>query len=225
VVGDARNTQRQRWSVWGIVMLGVIVVAMMTLWDHWRLPSNEPETVPPRDTSVHPTTEPSALFRALGLHRAAEPGQAPNFTLPGLNGRPVQLRELRGKVVLLNFWATWCAPCLQEMPSMERLYQTFKQTSFVLLAVSMDRQGVEVAQPFAENLKLTFPILLDPTSEVARQYGVRGLPTTYLIDPDGLLIGAAVGARDWHRTEAKALIASLVRQIPTEADAPGQGAR
>jgi len=108
---------------------------------------------------------------------------------------------------------------------MERLHQTFKQTSFVLLAVSMDRQGAEVAQPFAENLKLTFPILLDPASEVARQYGVRGLPTTYLIDPDGLLIGAAVGARDWHRTEAKALIASLVRQIPTEADAPGQGGR
>ena len=225
MVGEERSPQRQRWAVWGLVTLGVIVVVMTTLWDRWQLPSNAPETVPPRDTSAPSVTEPSALYRALGLQRAADSTQAPNFTLPSLDGRPVQLRELRGKVVLLNFWATWCAPCLQEMPSMERLHQTFKQTSFVLLAVSMDRQGAEVAQPFAESLKLTFPILLDPASEVARQYGVRGLPTTYLIDPDGLLIGAAVGARDWHRTEAKALIASLVRQIPTEADAPGQGGR
>jgi peroxiredoxin len=86
----------------------------------------------------------------------------------------------------------------------------------------MDRQGAEVAQPFAENLKLTFPILLDPASEVARQYGVRGLPTTYLIDPDGRLIGAVIGARDWYRTEAKALIAGLLRQFPPAADHPPQ---
>jgi peroxiredoxin len=108
------------------------------------------------------------------------------------------------------------------MPSLERLYQTFKQTDFVLLAVSMDSQGKEVTRPFVENLQLTFPILLDNTSEVARQYGVRGLPTTYLIDPDGRLIGAVIGARDWYRTEAKALIAGLLRQPQPTANQPAQ---
>jgi peroxiredoxin len=147
---------------------------------------------------------------------------APDFTLLTLEGRPARLREFRGKLVLLNFWATWCAPCLHEMPSMERLYQTFKQTDFMLLAVSMDRQGEGVARPFVDNLKLTFPVLLDSTLEVSRQYSVRGLPTTYLIDPDGLLIGVVIGARDWHRTEAKALIAGLLRQIPAPSDHPEQ---
>jgi peroxiredoxin len=103
---------------------------------------------------------------------------------------------------------------------MERLYQTFKQEDFVLLAVSMDRQGEEVARPFVDNLKLTFPILLDRTLEVSRQYSVRGLPTTYLIDPNGFVIGVVIGPRDWHKTEAKALIAGLLRQLPT----PSNGA-
>jgi peroxiredoxin len=105
---------------------------------------------------------------------------------------------------------------------MERLYQTFKQTDFVLLAVSMDRQGDEAARPFVDNLKLTFPILLDNTLEVSRQYNVRGLPTTYLIDPDGVLIGVVIGARDWYKPEAKALIAGLLRQIPASSDGAPQ---
>jgi peroxiredoxin len=105
---------------------------------------------------------------------------------------------------------------------MERLYQTFKQTDFVLLAVSMDRQGEGVARPFVENLKLSFPVLLDSTLEVSRQYSVRGLPTTYLIAPGGLLIGAVIGARDWQRTEAKALIAGLLRQTPATYAPPEQ---
>ena len=120
----------------------------------------------------------------------------PDYTLGSSGGERVSAADFDGKVVLANFWATWCAPCLQEMPSMERLHQTFKQTAFVLLGVSMDRQGAEVAQPFVENLKLTFPVLLDPVSEVARQYGVRGLPTTYLIDRQGRIRQKIIGARD-----------------------------
>jgi peroxiredoxin len=152
------------------------------------------------------------LFTALAMQRPPEPREAPDFTLPDLESRPVRLRELRGKVVFLNFWATWCPPCRLEMPSMERLYQIFKQTEFALLAVSIDRQGGEVVKPFMAELQLTFPALLDSRMEVARQYGLRGLPTTYLIDPEGRLIGTAVGGRDWSSTEAKALIAGLLRQ-------------
>jgi peroxiredoxin len=160
------------------------------------------------------------LFGALGMHRPVEPMAAFDFTLPDLDGHPVRLREFSGKLVLLNFWATWCAPCLQEMPSMQRLYHTFKQTDFVLLAVSMDRQGAQAAKPYTERLQLTFPVLLDHTNDVGRQYGVRGLPSTYLIDQDGRLLGAAIGARDWHRTEAKALIAGILRQASEQATNP-----
>jgi peroxiredoxin len=162
------------------------------------------------------------LFATFGMHQSAEPAAALDFTLPDLEGRPVQLREFRGKLVLLNFWATWCAPCLHEMPSMERLYQTFKGTEFVLLAVSMDRQGAQAAKPYVENLQLTFPVLVDRTNDVGRRYGVRGLPSTYLIDPDGQLLGAVVGARDWHRAEAKALIAGILRQAAAPTADPPQ---
>jgi peroxiredoxin len=162
------------------------------------------------------------LFTALGIHRPVEPITAFAFTLPDLDGRPVHLREFLGKLVLLNFWATWCAPCLQEMPSMERLYQMFKQTDFVLLAVSMDRQGAQAAKPYVERLQLSFPVLVDYTNDIGRQYGVRGLPSTYLIDPNGRLLGAAVGARDWYRTEAKALIAGILRQASGQTTDPLQ---
>ena len=203
-----------------VVILGLVAMAALMLWEHLSLPSGPSEPMRVREPSAVPSTGPDALFAAVGIRRPAEPSEAPDFILMTLAGQPVRLREFRGKLVLLNFWATWCAPCLHEMPSMERLYQTFKQADFVLLAVSMDRQGEEVARPFVENLQLTFPVLLDSTLEVSRQYGVRGLPTSYLIDPDGRLIGAVIGARDWYRTEAKALLAGLLRQTSPTADHP-----
>jgi peroxiredoxin len=180
------------------------------------------ETARPRASGVPSSPGFDPLFATLGILRPVEQSEALDFALPDLEGRPVRLREFRGKLVLLNFWATWCTPCLHEMPSMERLYQTFKQTPFVLLAVSTDRQGAQAAGPFVENLKLTFPVLLDSAAEVSRHYGVRGLPTSYLIDPDGRIIGAAIGGRDWSRTEAKALIAGLLRQAPALIDDPSQ---
>jgi peroxiredoxin len=166
-------------------------------------PKGAPATAPPNL---------DALFTALAMYRPPERLEAPDFTLPDVEGQPVRLREFQGKLVLVNFWATWCPPCRLEMPSMERLYQTFKPTDFAMLAISIDRQGAQVVKPFMEGLKLTFPALLDPTMEVARQFGLRGLPTTYLIDREGRIIGAAVGGRDWYSTEAKALIAGLLRE-------------
>jgi len=166
-----------------------------------------------------------SLYAALAIHRPAEPPEAPDFTLSDVEGRPVRLREFRGKLVFVNFWATWCPPCRLEMPGMEQLYQTFKQTDFAMLALSIDRQGAQVVAPFMKELKLTFPALIDHKTEVARQYGLRGLPTTYLIDREGRLIGAAVGPRDWYSTEAKALIAGLLRQDSASAKDPAQGER
>jgi len=178
------------------------------------------EATAPRAPPVPAASNLDSLLAALAVHRPPEALEAPDFTLPDVDGQPVRLRELRGKLVFLNFWATWCPPCRLEMPSMERLYQTFKETAFAMLAVSIDRQGVEAVKPFMQELQLTFPALLDEKSEVARQYGLRGLPTTYLIDPEGRLIGAAVGGRDWDRPEAKALIAGLLRQASGAAGDP-----
>lgn len=178
------------------------------------------EATAPRAPPVPAASNLDSLLAALAVHRPPEALEAPDFTLPDVDGRPVRLRELRGKLVFLNFWATWCPPCRLEMPSMERLYQTFKETAFAMLAMSIDRQGVEAVKPFMDELHLTFPALLDQKSEVARQYGLRGLPTTYLIDPEGWIIGAAVGGRDWDRPEAKALIAGLLRQASGAAGDP-----
>jgi peroxiredoxin len=224
VAGDPSEAWVPRQTSLIIVILGFVAVAALLVGDYLARPPAPPETTGARAPAAVSSAEIEALYAAVGMHRPVDPPEAPAFTLRALDGRAVQLREFRGKLVLLNFWATWCAPCLHEMPSMERLYQTFKQTEFVLLAVSMDRHGEEVAKPFVDNLQLTFPVLLDRTSEVGRQYGVRGLPSTYLIAPDGLLIGVVIGARDWYRTEAKALIAGLLRQSPS-ADPPSQAHR
>jgi peroxiredoxin len=217
-----QTTQTRSRMAFIIVILGLVAVTAVLLWDHLLLPVEPPEVAHSREPSAISAAGLDTAFAALGIRRPAQPSEAPDFTLVSLEGRSVQLREFRGKLVLLNFWATWCAPCLHEMPSMERLYQTFKATDFVLLAVSMDRQGDAVARPFVENLQLNFPVLLDTTSEVGRQYGVRGLPTSYVIDPDGLLIGAVIGARDWYQTEAKILIAGLLRQLAISPDHPAQ---
>jgi len=218
-MNTAEQTTRTqpRTALW-VVILGIAAVAAVMWWEHVSQPSGSLVVTHVSEPTAGSLAGLDPLYSALGMRRPTETAVAPDFTLLTLDGRPAQLREFRGKLVLLNFWATWCAPCLHEMPSMERLYQTFKQTDFVLLAVSMDRQGEGVARPFVDNLKLTFPILLDNTLEVSRQYSVRGLPTSYLIDPDGLLIGVVIGARDWYKTEAKALIAGLLRQIPASSD-------
>jgi len=111
---------------------------------------------------------------------------APNFQLPDLNGHLVALSDLHGKVVLLNFWATWCGPCRVEMPSMEQLYRTFSRKDFEILAVSIDVQGVAVTRPFQQEYHLTFPILHDADYRVGLTYGARTLPMTFLVDRQGL---------------------------------------
>jgi len=113
--------------------------------------------------------------------------QAPGFTLSDLQGRSTALSEYRGKVVLLNFWATWCGPCRVEMPSMETVYRELKDEGFEILAISSDPQGMSVTRPFSESHNLTFPILHDAEYDVSGVYGVRTLPMSYLIDRHGRL--------------------------------------
>lgn len=122
---------------------------------------------------------------------------APDFSLPDLGGRVHRLSSLHGKVVFLNVWATWCPPCREEMPSMETLYQRLKDQDFIMLAVSQDENGKSAVEPFVEQMKLTFPVLIDTSGLVSRRYGVTGYPETFVIDRDGKVVEHIIGPEDW----------------------------
>jgi peroxiredoxin len=126
---------------------------------------------------------------------------APDFTLTNLDGKEVSLSDYRGKVVLLNLWATWCPPCRSEMPSMQELYERFPREDFTILAVAAPNPPRETRQKieeFISNGSYTFPVLLDNSHSVYRRYGSGSVPTSWIVDPDGNLAARLVGARDWN---------------------------
>jgi peroxiredoxin len=133
-----------------------------------------------------------------GVPEPLEPGSlAPDFTLARHGAStPASLSGHMGQVVLVNFWATWCKPCEDEMPAMERLYQALHPEGFEMLAISVDQEGERVG-PFLERMQVTFPILLDPDQAVSRLYQTTGFPESLLVDRDGRLVERYVGPRDW----------------------------
>jgi peroxiredoxin/Cu/Ag efflux protein CusF len=137
---------------------------------------------------------------------------APDFTLPTLSGAPIRLSDLRGKVVLLNFWVTWCGSCRAEMPTLDALYQQYKDRGLEVLAVNLDATTTSKVQAFVGELGVTFRIGLDPSSSIARTYRVAGLPTTYLIDRAGNVVVQEVGARDWLDAVSRLAIEGLLQQ-------------
>ncbi len=154
------------------------------------------------------------FMEELGIIQFNEKIQAPDFALKDLNGQEVKLRDFRGKIVFLNFWTTWCPPCRLEMPSMEVLHSEFKNREFIMLAVNLG-ENTERVRAFTEHARLTFPILLDADGSVGLLYGVRLLPTTYLIGRKGHIIGAALGPRDWASQEALAVFNHMLNTSPT----------
>ncbi len=125
------------------------------------------------------------------------PVPAPAFTLQTLDGHEVTLDDFRGNYLLVNFWATWCGPCKVEMPSLELLYRKFKERNLKVIAVSNDIFGVQVVEPYIQAHNFTFTVGLDPKLKVSNQFGVISLPTTFLIDPQGQIIGVLIGAENW----------------------------
>jgi len=122
---------------------------------------------------------------------------APDFSFPGLDGKMVSLSDYKGKVVLINVWATWCPPCVDEMPSMEKLYQNFKGENFEILAVSIDEAGLKAVAPFMKKTNLTFPALIDSEGTIKTVYGITAIPESFIIDKQGFLIKKIVGPVDW----------------------------
>jgi thiol-disulfide isomerase/thioredoxin len=133
----------------------------------------------------------------------------PDFFLVDPAGKKGALKDFRGKLVLLNFWATWCVPCREEMPAMERLYQQYKGKGFTIVAVDV-KDSRKDALAFLKELKITYPIMLDPDGEVGLLYGAWGLPTTYLIGPKGEGLARIWGPAAWDSPGAKQLVQDLL---------------
>lgn len=133
--------------------------------------------------------EPASVKSTRPLEALKAGELAPDFHLSSLSGEPISLSDYRGKVVLLNFWATWCVPCVMEMPALERLSQNFSDKGLVVLGVNLDNLSKrEQVKQFTRNYALTFPIALDSSFTVPRHYGVTGFPETFFIDREGRLL-------------------------------------
>lgn len=131
---------------------------------------------------------------------------APDFTLKDLSGNPVALSSLRGKVVLLNFWATWCPPCRQEIPSMMLLNKTLEGKPFQMLAISEDAGGKEAVEGYFKESGTLLPVLLDTDQAVGQRYGLTGVPETFVIGKNGVILKKVIGAMDWNAPDATAFL-------------------
>lgn len=149
------------------------------------------------------------LFKKLNIEKSDKEIQAPDFTLKDLSGNTVSLRELRGKVVFLNFWATWCPPCRLEMPAMEQLHKEFSDQGLVVLAVNF-RESPDEVRSFLKQHGLTFTTLLDEQERAFGLYRAWSLPTTYLINKNGEIVGKVIGYRDWNSEQARSLFHQLL---------------
>ena len=155
-----------------------------------------------------------AHLRAMGLVGYPANEQAPPFTVPTSDGRRLSLAGLRGNVVVLTFWATWCEPCRNELRMFEVLHREIGAAGLVIIGVSLE--AVPAIAEYGRTVGLTFPLVQDTQSDVTRAYGVMGLPTTFVIGKDGRAVGRAVGTRDWTSTAARTLVRALLAE-------PGSG--
>ena len=148
------------------------------------------------------------------------PINAPQFSIPSLDGHELALKDYQGKYLLVNFWATWCGPCKVEMPSLESLYRKFNKRNFAMIAVSNDIFGAQVVEPYIQAQNFTFPVGLDPKLKASNQFGVISLPTTFLIDPQGKIIGVLNGAENWVDPKTLLYFDQLLATPEKAAEAP-----
>ena len=148
------------------------------------------------------------LFEEMGVMQVPPAADPVEVQLKDQNGRLTSLSEFRGKIVFINFWTTWCLACVIEMPSMEKLHQKFKDKDFVMLGINLQESEATVLQFFKQH-KLTFTTLLDETGDVGTAFRIRGIPTTFILDKKGIIIGKAMGPREWDSRDSIALFEYL----------------
>ena len=137
---------------------------------------------------------------------------APGFRLPDLGETPTGLEDYRGRVVLLHFWATFCTPCLEELPELESLWRRYRERGLVIVGIAADRGDADVVRKFAAATGVTFPVLPDPEGVVRNRYEVVALPMSYLIGRDGRFSARMLGTREWQGPEITAFIESLLAE-------------
>ncbi|BCG48593.1 Thiol:disulfide oxidoreductase related to ResA [Citrifermentans bremense] len=142
---------------------------------------------------------------------AQEGAAAPDFTLQDLSGKQVQLSSLKGKVVLVNFWATWCPPCREEIPSMVKLNQVMQGKNFQMLAISVDEGGKQAVQEFFRQNGVSLPALFDTDGSVSRRYGTTGVPETFIVDGKGIIRKKVIGGVDWSAPEVLQYLEGLMQ--------------
>lgn len=182
-----------------LVLLGTLV---------WLLPTRRAGEPGGHHPDPAPSLDP---FEKAGVTELKEGQRGPAFRLPLLTGGDASLDTWKDKLVILNFWATWCTPCTTEMPSLEALWREYRGRGLVVVGVSVDRGAPRaLIEPYLRNLDLTFPILVDPQMEAANAWKVPGVPATFVIRPGGEVAGMAIGIREWNSREMKVLLERLL---------------
>ncbi len=141
----------------------------------------------------------------------AEKNPATDITVVSLDNQQITLSGLKGKVVLLNFWATWCPPCREEIPSMMKLNTLMAGKPFQMVAVSVDEGGKKAVEEFFKNTGYSIPAYIDSTGQVARMYGITGVPETFVIDKNGIIVKKVIGGLDWNSPDVIAFLEGLMK--------------
>jgi len=186
------------WIIGGFV-IGVTALCLTVAWIATRRPTT---------TAANPL--PSCTGKGMVLQFSDRPVPLPGLTLADLDGRALDPASWKGKVLLVNFWATWCGPCREEMPAMQALGRELADRGLVVLAVNYEESPDRVRR-FLRDAGLSLPVLLDAEGAVARQYRVTALPASFFVDRRGTLVGSVLGIRDWRGSAARRYVDELLR--------------
>ncbi|VAX24317.1 hypothetical protein MNBD_NITROSPINAE01-127 [hydrothermal vent metagenome] len=173
--------ENTKWVPYGALLLVLIVAT-----GFWKIEKSRETPLIPYDEYVAQNTPPTMDGKV-----------APDFTLPALGGGEISLADYKGKIVFINIWATWCAPCREEMPSMQKLYDRFRGDDFEMITISIDKKETDV-QAFINELGLTFKVALDPTEKTSKEYKTTGVPETYIVGRDGVIMHHIIGPGKWY---------------------------